>query len=234
MAAFDVRISRAHASRQRSLAQLAYLLGEDTDAATLQRLSGDLMPEEPPPLQTLLQGVTNHPQLQNLQAQAQASELTAQAESRAAIPDVTLGVGRKELTEFGQSSDGNLISLSVNIPLFDRNQGKRAKAKAAARTSSAEYQLTLAELRGEIRGRWLQLRELLLSAKQFRNTNANSTEQLVHAAEAGYRGAEVGVLELVDAYENALDAEIRVFELQKQARDAQVDLQTLTRGAINE
>ncbi|CAN0321530.1 unnamed protein product, partial [Chrysoparadoxa australica] len=115
-------------------------------------------------------------------------------------------------------------------PLFDRNQGKRASAGAAARASEAEYRLALAELRGDIRGRWLQQRALLESAKAYRKSNAASTRKLLRAAESGYRGAEIGVLEVVDAYESALEAELRVLELQKQARDAHIDLQALTHG----
>ncbi|MES1944555.1 outer membrane efflux protein [Salinisphaera sp. PC39] len=226
----DARTASLKAKRQRNRARLAALLGEESTVESRTPLVGELPPAAPPPLATLLRNLDAMPRLQRLKAQAKASELTARAEARAAIPDVTLGVGRKEQQEFGRSFDGNLISLGVAIPLFDRNQGERASAKATAQVREAEYRLAVAELRGEVRGRWLQLRELLQSVERFQRANVASTRRLVRAAESGYRGAEVGVLELVDAYNSALDAELRVLGLQKQARDASIDLQALTQA----
>lgn len=228
--ALGARAARLKAERERSLARLTALLGDPSNDVPPQRLAGELAPAPPAALDSLLDAIDALPRLQKLQAQARASALTAQAEGRAAIPDVTLGVGYKEQEEFGRSFDGNLIGLSMRIPLFDRNQGKRASAKAAAQASEAEYRLALAELRGDIRGRWLQLRALLESTEAYRLSNAASTRKLLRAAESGYRGAEVGVLEVVDAYESALEAELRVLKLQKQARDAHIDLQALTHG----
>lgn len=228
--ALGAREAALKAERERSLARLAALLGDPSDDLPSQRLAGELVPPPPAPLDSLLDSIDTLPRIQQLQAQARASALTAKAEGRAAVPDLTLGVGYKEQEEFGRSFDGNLISLGVSIPLFDRNQGKRASARAAARASEAEYRLALAELRGDIRGRWLQQRALLESAKAYRKSNAASTRKLLRAAESGYRGAEIGVLEVVDAYESALEAELRVLELQKQARDAHIDLQALTHG----
>ena len=227
----DARAASLKAKRQRNRAQLAAWLGNaSTVDSYYAPLVGELPPAAPPPLQTLLRTLAAMPRLQRLKAQAKASELTARAEARAAIPDVTLGIGRKEQQEFGRSFDGNLISLGVAIPLIDRNQGERASATAAAQVQEAEYRLAVAELRGEIRGRWLQLRVLLQSVERFQRANVASTRRLVRAAEAGYRGAEVGVLELVDAYDSALDAELRVLDLQKQARDAFIELQALTQA----
>ncbi|MDT0617471.1 TolC family protein [Salinisphaera sp. P385] len=228
--ALGARAAGLKAEYERALARLFALLGEPGDNASRPQPAGKLVPAPPPPLDRLLRDIDALPRLQQLQAQARASRLTAKAEGRAAIPDITLGVGYKEQEEFGRSFDGTLISLGVSIPLFDRNQGKRASARAAARASEAEYRLALAELRGDIRGRWLQLRALLENVEDYRQSNAASTRKLLRAAESGYRGAEVGVLEVVDAYESALEATLRVLELQKQARDAHIDLQALTHG----
>ncbi|MAA75130.1 MAG: hypothetical protein CMN28_10520 [Salinisphaeraceae bacterium] len=228
-AEMDIRAAEIGAEREHARARLAALLDHDP-AKSLPALSGTLAPSAPPPLETLLDDLPGLPRLQALQTQARANRLTAKAEGRAAIPDVTLGLGRKEQQEFGRSFDGNLISLGLSIPLFDRNQGERASARAAADISEAEYRLALAEHRGEVRGRWLQLRELRQSAERFSQHHAESSRRLLRAAESGYRGAEVGVLELVDAYTSALDTELRLLDLQKQARDAHIELQALTQG----
>lgn len=230
--AIETQAASARAARQRARAELAALIGERQETPPA-RLVGELGPEAPPSLQHCLSRLPKLPELQRLRARAEAKQLTAVAERRAAIPDITVGVGYKELRENGRRFDGNLISLGVRIPLFDRNQGERASARAAAQAHEAEYRLRLAELRGEVRGRWQELHELRQSAARFERDNERSASALVQAAEAGYRGAEVGVLELVDAYQNALDADLRLLELHKQARDAAIQLKRLTPGGFD-
>ena len=54
---------------------------------------------------------------------------------------------------------------------------------------------------------------------------------LLRTAEAAYRGGEVGVLELIDGYRAALDADLSLVELEWAARRARIDLDRTSGGA---
>lgn len=51
-----------------------------------------------------------------------------------------------------------------------------------------------------------------------------SAAELVRTAEAAYAGGELGILELLDAYRGALDAELQALELEWGARRARIEV----------
>lgn len=230
---FQTQADTTRARHIRALSELAALMGQD-ESQPLQVLAGTLLPDGLPPLDSYLRRLPQLPELQALQARAEGHRLTAEAEKRAVIPDITLGAGYKELREGGRRFDGSLLSLGLRIPLFDRNQGRRASAEAAAEAQIAERGIALAQMRGEVTGRWQELRELQRGASRFARDNQASSQALLRAAESAYNAAEIGALELVDAYRNVLDADLRLLMLRERARTASIDLQRLTPGDIND
>jgi cobalt-zinc-cadmium efflux system outer membrane protein len=51
---------------------------------------------------------------------------------------------------------------------------------------------------------------------------------LVRTAKAAYKGGEIGILELLDAYREEADTLTRALELEKRARQAHIELERLT------
>lgn len=230
---FQTQADTARARHARALSELAALMGQD-ESQPLRALAGTLAPDELQPLDSYLRRLPQLPELQALQARAEGHRLTAEAEKRAVIPDITIGAGYKELREGGRRFDGSLLSLGFRLPLFDRNQGRRASAEAAAEAQAAERRIALAQMRGEVTGRWQELRELQRGASRFARDNQASSQALLQAAESAYNAAEIGALELVDAYRNVLDADLRLLELRERARAASIALQRLTPGDTND
>lgn len=230
---FQTQADTARAHHARALSELAALMGQD-ESQPLRALAGTLAPDELQPLDSYLRRLPQLPELQALQARAEGHRLTAEAEKRAVIPDITIGAGYKELREGGRRFDGSLLSLGFRLPLFDRNQGRRASAEAAAEAQAAERRIALAQMRGEVTGRWQELRELQRGASRFARDNQASSQALLQAAESAYNAAEIGALELVDAYRNVLDADLRLLELRERARAASIALQRLTPGDTND
>jgi cobalt-zinc-cadmium efflux system outer membrane protein len=62
------------------------------------------------------------------------------------------------------------------------------------------------------------------AARRSQQDARRRAEVLLAAADAGYRGGELGVVELVDAYRAALDAELQRIDLAWTARDARIAL----------
>jgi cobalt-zinc-cadmium efflux system outer membrane protein len=219
----DARLSEALAESERARERLGALTGVSTEAT----LVGDPLPGEPPPLESLLEQVPMRGDLRALAARTQAHDAEGRAAARAWVPDVTLGAGVKRVEEAGRSDSGLLISVSVPIPLFERGQAAGQRAAAQARATQGEYQLALAEAQGELRGFWREAARLRQTALTFAELSPPASEDLVRIAEAAYRGGEIGILELLDAFRSRVEAQTEALELQLKARRARIELDTL-------
>ncbi len=236
------RISRervATLSRQRqSAAQLEaarqQLLGMISleSARIFSAVEGQLIPAELPPLPTVLENLAQHPGLVQRQRQAKASRLTARAVARSRIPEITVGLGHKRLYAPGSSDSGLMLSASIPLPLFDRKQGVRQQAGAEARRAESEYQLVLRQAQARVRAAWHKAGQLRDNARLFSVQSVAASYELVRIAEASYHASEIGVLELIDAYRSALEAEITALQLALEARLIRIELDEMTEGVM--
>lgn len=199
---------------------------------TLNDVEGTLIPNTPPSLESLMQGLGNHPALIRLQHRSESAHLLSRAAVRSRIPDVTLGIGQKSADSPGNDESGFMLSASVPLPLFDRKQGQRQRATANAVQAESEYQLALQQSQADLRALWYQARQLSENARLFKEESLAISYELVRIAEAAYHADEIGVLELIDAYRSALDAETTAHELALKARLARIELDQIIEGIL--
>ena len=196
----------------------------------VNELEGTLIPDEQPALEVFLPGVTQHPFLLSLQQQSDASRLSADAVAKAHIPDLTLGIGQKNFDGPGGSESGFMISASIPLPIFDRKQGERLQARARTHQLESEYQLALQQAKAEISASWHKANQSRENARLFSEQSVTTSFELVRIAETSYYASEIGVLELIDAYRSALDAEMTASELAYEARLARIQLDKMIDG----
>jgi cobalt-zinc-cadmium efflux system outer membrane protein len=92
----------------------------------------------------------------------------------------------------------------------------------------AEYALAKQKADGDLIGLHRQLVQLIAAAERYRREAVAPSADLVRIAEAAYRAGESTVLELLDAYKGALEAETTALDLEGKARDARIELDQLT------
>jgi cobalt-zinc-cadmium efflux system outer membrane protein len=101
-------------------------------------------------------------------------------------------IGAPNVTAWG-------VSLEIDLPLFDRNQGNRARARSAAIQADHEVVAALSELRAELE----QAAEALEAARQnATDTSRTSLELAAQVRDAFRRAYEAGgrpLMELLDA-----------------------------------
>ena len=235
------RISRekvALLAQQRSLQarrdgrweQLLATLGDDLDRGRYHGVTGQLLDDDVPPLDTLMASVQHHPALQGLQHEANSHRLEMRAAQRSRYPDVTLGIGLKTVDQPAGDDSGLMVSAGLPLPIFDRNRGATQRSAALARAAQSEYRLALNEAEGQVRSLWQQSRQLADNARLFREQSVQTSAELVRIAEAAYHSAEIGVLELIDAYRSALNAETEALAIELQARLVRIELDAVTEG----
>lgn len=228
-AAIEAEVSNAEVDFHTAWQTLWALLGPT--AQDFRSLKGELAPGTIAPLEQLTAVLENQPAFRQLKAQSEAYALQQRAESRT-FPDVTLGLGLKREEINSLSDNGLIINASIPIPVFDTRRGKQTRYQAQAMIARSKYQLAYDTARAELKGLWQQGAQYQRSAAKFRREAVRGARELVEIAESYYRAGEIGILELLDAYRGALNANLTVLDLEFKARSARIKLDHLTGGPI--
>lgn len=233
-AGYDLRRLRVEA--RSAQAELRITKGElVAECVRLSRLTG--VPDARPtvPLSALLPAsatqviiATGRQDLVARQARLAAGAAEVRAAQQARIPDIEVGVGLKRISNEDGSATGPTVGLGVTIPIFNNGGAAISEARARQRVREAELAIARREIEGAIAAasaRAQAARAAALEAAQA----ADDARRLGTIAEAAYQGGESGVVELVDAYRTARDAELNIVELTERAVRATVT-QSLEEG----
>lgn len=206
----------------------------ELDAATPQPVPGNLLPAtRPEPADQYLARAATRPDIRALERGEAATELDARAATRARVPELTFGAGWKGVQYVGGlRSDGFVINAAVTLPVVDRGQGPRRRADAEGQALRGRATLARQELTGEILGLRAEADRLHVLAEQFTRERRRDADELMKIADAAYRGGELGILELLDAFRGAVDDELQGLELALMARRARIELERAAGGGL--
>lgn len=227
----QARLSNERADLDRASERLSALLGNSGKA--VESLTGVLRPTAPAPLDSALSRLERRPDLQALARRAEAADLEGRAASRGWVPDITLGVGPKRIDNGITRENGTVVSLSIPLPVFDRQQAGEKRAAAEALNARGELSFARARAEGDLRGLHRQMERLVAASADYRARAVGESTELLRIAEAAYQGGESTLLELLDAYRGALEAELTALDLEWKARQARIDYDLLT-GSVTE
>lgn len=152
---------------------------------------------------------------------AAAARVTAAR--RARVPEIGVGVGYKLVDSDQGSASGPAISIGASIPIFNNGGAAIAEAQARVRVLEAEFALARQDVAASVAAARARA-EAALDAAEAAEQARDDAARLGSIAEAAYQGGEGGVVELVDAYRTARDAEISIVELTERAVRATIDL----------
>ena len=168
-------------------------------------LDGRFTPPSQPLEEAVAEAVQNRPDIESLRRKVLKSEADILVQQRAARPEVKpqFDVGHQYQHSLG-SPDASMwgVGVEVSVPLFDRNQGNRAKAISAAAQSEHDLQAALLDLRAEIE----QAVQSLSTAQQ--NAASVAQEELQLAAQVrdaigkAYAAGGRPLLDVLDAQRN--------------------------------
>lgn len=160
---------------------------------------------------------------------AQAEKALAKAQR---WEDWSLGLGLEQdrLAIEGappQGSDRALgLSLSIPLPVFNRNQGLIAEAEASAGQAKARIDALRLGIAGEIASAHTEAANLQQSVNQYRQELLPVSERNVQLAQKGYGEGLVSVLEVVQAQRQLADLNTAYLNTLDQYLQALVRLRT--------
>lgn len=199
----DERSARSAVVEAKSALQA--LLGTSVPAGALEvvgTLDGPFK-EEPLCVETALEtAIENRPDLLALRRKVEKARLDEVVEGRNAWPETTLGfgvthqfqrsIGAPDVTAWG-------ATVEVALPLFDRNQGNRAKAASAVVQSARELDVALADLRAEVEQAVQSLEMSHENAMEMARTEVDLAVQVRDSFKKSYEAGGRSLLEMLDA-----------------------------------
>jgi len=159
------------------------------------------------------------------QAVARSEQALAHAE---AVPTPSL-----QLQGFGTTDPQGIavtIGVAVPLPIFDRNQGAVARARAHERATELEHRATTTELTAELARAVERARARRAAVAQFQADAIARLPKVRTMAEASYRAGQGGIVELLDALDAITEARLREIELVAAALDAALDVRAAAHG----
>jgi cobalt-zinc-cadmium efflux system outer membrane protein len=213
----DLGLVTARNGLERTWRQITAVVNNPSLRPTL--LEGDL--EEVPKLdadQALERIYAESPELRTAQVNIARSELELKRARREPIPDIVVGGGvryNRELLEF--SPGGTLrqpvgpegfFDIGIQIPIFNRNQGSVAAAKAEAERARLEVDRTKLALRARLATVYREYRDAIATVERYRGRMIPKAQQAYELYLNSFRG-------MAAAYPQVLISQRNLFQLQE-------------------
>lgn len=162
---------------------------------------------EPPPLAELSKKISANPEMGRWAALITARELELRAEKAGRFPDIRVSGGYRKhnLTD----DHAFVASVSIPLPVFDRNQGAVRESEAQVLLSNAERKAAEARINQSLAESYVQLASAFSELRGLNEQVLPKAEQVWLATEEGYRAGKFGFLELLDAQRLYTEAQLR-------------------------
>jgi outer membrane protein, heavy metal efflux system len=114
-------------------------------------------------------------------------------------------------------------TATFDLPIFDRNQGQIAQARATRLLLHAQYQSRLDDAFGTVKGLDAQSRRLTEDARRA-SSAADTAERMAESARQAYAQGNIDQRSLVDFETTALDRRIEALALERSLGETQITL----------
>jgi len=227
-----VKVELQSAERDRANAAQGLLRLMGAPDATLSSVgqTGDLYRTTAAPGEedVLVSALKKHPQLVGILHSRELAELEVGAAEKERWPNVEVAFG----VETAPGGDGGreqsfIIGVGIPLPIFDRNQGAIAEAKANRR--SAEHELKAAEQ--ELLSLLRQALRTYVSARQQAESYAKEivpgARKAFDLVNRAYLAGDINQLELLEAQQTLAESELEYIEALGELKEAQAELEGL-------
>ncbi|UYV11927.1 MAG: TolC family protein [Phycisphaera sp.] len=183
----------------------------------------DLMPV--PLLDALTNLVEQHPEVQRWVAEAERRSSVVALERARAVPDVTAGFGIRRSEE---SDDvGLVVSASVPLTIFDRNQGGILAARLRAAQAIAEGRASRRDLATRLVRAHARLTAAYHEAKAIDTALLPAAQDAYEATRRAYDEGKLPYLDVLDAQRTLFETETQRLEALAEYHAAKVQVEGL-------
>ena len=229
---FEREVGEAEVDRREAVAGLLPLLG--IDARDVEPVGALMLPAAREDVDGLVdQALARRPDLRAAERARDAAGATLRLARAQRWPDPTVGL---EYTHSEFQVSGDLATqlgttLSVPLPVFDRNQGEVIRAEAEALIARHEVDRLRLEIPEEVRSAATSYAVARDRVRRFEGAFLRQADAAREAAEASYREGAVSLLEFLEAERAHIETQRDHLDA---LRDANVAAFALTRAAALE
>ncbi len=205
--------------------ELGTLLAEQRTVSFAPK-AADLTAIRPLPMDTaalVRTAMNQRPRVQAAAAYAEAQEIEVRYERRMAMPDLLLGATYDQNSNYVHNYTG--LNVGFSLPLFDRNQGRVARARATAEQARARSQMETATVRHEVQR---ALRDVQVLQEQYTSTTDGFAEQLDMLSGSlidNYIKSNLSLIEFTDLFESCNASIIALNTLEADLQNAYEELE---------
>jgi len=229
------RVELRRAERQLASAQTALAAlwnATPANAASLRAEGTLLQVPELPDRAALEARLGGSPELARCESEEDLALAVVAREKAVRIPDVTLSAGISHERDSG--NERALLAVSLPLPLFDRNQGNIAAARAEVDRAREKRRATEVQLRAELAGQWQQLQTALQETTAIRKDMLPGALEAFAAAEEAYRSGKLEYLDVLDAQETLFEAEMQLLDALTALHQTLTAIERLVGGGLRE
>ncbi len=228
-AVYDVR--RVRVEQRAAQASVLRAMGDaSADCSFLAALTGIESPKVELAAVTRLgsqESIAARPDVTAQEQRVLAASQRVAAARKARLPQLAVGVGLKRVEDESSTAYGPAVSLGVSLPIW--NGGGAAVRRAEAQKTAVESELVITRRRIEAEQSSAAIRATAARDAAVASASAHDDAGRLGAiAETAYQSGEIGVVELLDAYEAARDADLSVIALALDAALAAVEYDLAT------
>ncbi|HST54220.1 MAG TPA: TolC family protein [Pyrinomonadaceae bacterium] len=200
---FDTDVANSERDYEVAVRDLRVTLGGDyrtTDvdvAGTLDYQTYDFSPDE---LRSA--ALAARPDLKAAQLSERAADANIRLQNAQRIPDLTLGAGVEQVP-LGTSTYN--VGVGITLPLFDRNQGERAKALIDKKRAQNQQQLITNQVLGDVDKALVAVELQKRRVELYRTGVLTKVDEIQSLTEFALKAGESSTLDLLDAIRTRRD-----------------------------
>ncbi|HTD73696.1 MAG TPA: TolC family protein [Steroidobacteraceae bacterium] len=177
------------------------------------------------PIAPILDQLQQSPAFARFAAERRLREAERKLARAQAVPDLTMALGVRRIS---LSNDYTLVaSLSMPLPVHNRNQGEIAAATAKIEVSDAEREAAHLRMRAVLYGLYQEAVQMRARAAAIKNEAIPQAEQALLLTQRGFDNGRFSFLELADAQRQVLELRSQLIEAYGDAHRLDAEIERL-------
>jgi cobalt-zinc-cadmium efflux system outer membrane protein len=169
-----------------------------------------------------------HPQLRGITRVKELAELEQKLAEKERWPNVEVGFGVETAPEDGGGREQTFVlEFGIPLPIFDRNQGSIAEAKANRRKAELELQAGRQELTTRFRQALLNYISVREQVERYAKEIVPGARKAFDLVNLAYKAGDISQLELLEAQQTLAESELEYVEALGELKEAQAELEGL-------
>jgi cobalt-zinc-cadmium efflux system outer membrane protein len=165
------------------------------------------------------------PDLKAAQLSERAADASIRLQNAQRIPDVTLGAGIDQVP-LGTSS--YTFGVNITLPVFDRNQGERAKALIEKQKAQNQQQLIANQVLSDVDKALVAFESQKRRVELYRSGVLTKVDDIQNLTEVALKAGESSTLELLDAIRTRRDTLASYYQTLFDYQSSLLDLELAT------